>query len=89
MDWMKERVIGRGSILVDGESIDSIWSHQQAMESSGEAKILSGGVKIVIPQKQGLRLPDDSVERSPIQMIQVANATGVQFHPEFTPEFTS
>ena len=81
MDWMKERVIGRGSILVDGESIDSIWSHQQAMESSGEAKI-------VIPQKQGLRLPDDSVERSPIQMIQVANATGVQFHPEFTPEFT-
>lgn len=92
---MKERVIGRGSILVDGESIDSIWSHQQAMESSGEAKILSGeakilsgGVKIVIPQKQGLTLPDDSVERSPIQMIQVANATGVQFHPEFTPEFT-
>ena len=88
VDWMKERVIGRGSILVDGESIDSIWLHQQAMESSGEAKILSGGVKIVIPQKQGLRLPDDSVERSPIQMIQVANATGVQFHPEFTPEFT-
>jgi hypothetical protein len=28
VDWMKERVIGRGSILVDGESIDSIWSHQ-------------------------------------------------------------
>ena len=81
VDWMKERVIGKGSMTVDGDNKDSHWSHRQAIFSPGEAKI-------IIPQEQGLILPDDSVERSPIQMIQVANATGVQFHPEFTPEFT-
>ena len=81
VDWMKDRVIGKGSMTVDGENMDSLWSHRQAIFSPGEAKI-------IIPQEQDLILPDDSVERSPIQMIQVANATGVQFHPEFTPEFT-
>lgn len=79
---MKKRVIGKGSVMVDGENMDSLWSHRQAIFSPGEARV-------IVPQEQNLILPDDSVQRSPIQMIQVANATGVQFHPEFTPEFTS
>lgn len=79
---MKKRVIGKGSVMVDGENMDSLWSHRQAIFSPGEARV-------IVPQEQNLILPDDSVQRSPIQMIQVVNATGVQFHPEFTPEFTS
>ena len=79
---MKERIIGKGSVTVDGENMDSLWSHRQAIFSSGEATIIT-------PQEPDLMLPDDRVDRSPIQMIQIANATGVQFHPEFTPEFTS
>ena len=82
VDWMKERIIGKGSVTVDGENMDSLWSHRQAIFSSGEATIIT-------PQEPDLMLPDDRVDRSPIQMIQIANATGVQFHPEFTPEFTS
>ncbi len=75
VDYMKERKIGPSEIVTKNwETIQSLWSHKQAVYTSGEAQIMA---------------QDDHWD-GVIQMIQVGDrAHGVQFHPEFTPEFTA
>lgn len=72
---MQERRIGPGEIVTNTwETIQSLWSHKQAVYSPGEAQIIT---------------QEDSWDGI-IQMIQIGeHAHGVQFHPEFTPEFTT
>lgn len=73
---MSERKIGKWTFETNGEIFEGLWSHKQAVTDAGSGKIIGtwlGGMG----------------SNSAIQMIQHDNATGMQLHPEFSPEFTA
>lgn len=74
VDWMQKRKIGKWKAITGKEDITSLWSHKQTVINPGAATIIGSW---------------ENLRNSPIQMIQIENATGMQFHPEFTPEFTA
>lgn len=74
VEAMPMRKIGKWTIETGWAVLDSLWSHKQAVTDVGSWTII------------GEWKGDTS---SQIQMIQYDNATGMQLHPEFSPEFTS
>lgn len=73
---MQDRKIGRWQFETGGNNMDALWSHKQ-----GVIDAWSG----IITGTWLWWMGTNSV----IQMIQYENATGMQLHPEFSPEFTS
>ncbi len=73
---MSDRKIWKWSFETKGMQFDALWSHKQGVMNSGSGEIIGNGT-------WGMWTS------SAIQMIQYENATGMQLHPEFSPEFTS
>lgn len=73
---MTSRMIGKWRLKTNDNEIDGLWSHKQAVTNAWSGKIIGTGL-------WGMGTS------SAIQMIQYENATGMQLHPEFSPEFTS
>lgn len=73
---MQSRKIGKWRFETQGNEFDALWSHKQAVTDAGSATIIGTGLW-------------DMQSNPAIQMIQYENATGMQLHPEFSPEFTS
>ncbi len=76
VESMQSRKIWKWIFENDGNELEGLWSHKQAVTDAGNAEIIGSGLW--------------DIEMKPaIQMIQYNNATGMQFHPEFSPEFTT
>ncbi|MFA6090841.1 MAG: gamma-glutamyl-gamma-aminobutyrate hydrolase family protein [Candidatus Gracilibacteria bacterium] len=84
IDVMKERKIGRGKTYIKSEGnilfpkdVQVIDPMIESLWSHKQSVTDSGETEVI------------SDSNSIIQAIKIDNAVGTQFHPEFTPEFTS